>query len=330
MKNIGAAFNLLMRTLPIVGVRLGVMLLFWVAALIYLAITGGIALLIGQAVDWLGFIIFIIAVAGIAPLYNLAYRYVFYMIKAAHIAVMAELLKNNSLPEGTGQLAWGKQKVQERFGEMNVMFVVDEMVNAVVRAFTRTVYNIATWLPGDTAEQIVSIVNRVIMYATNYIDEAILARSFWVESENPWANARDGVVLYAMVWKRMLMPAIWLMVLSLATALGAFLILAAPVGLIVGVINAKLAGWAIIFALVLGWFIKAAVGDALAVAAILITYKEETEGLTPDPEMAQKLDNVSDKFRELTARARDAVGFGNKSAEQEPPQAPLPGESPTA
>jgi hypothetical protein len=38
--------------------------------------------------------------------------------------------------------------VQERFGEVSAMFVVDEIVAGAVRAFTNTVYRIASWLPG--------------------------------------------------------------------------------------------------------------------------------------------------------------------------------------
>src|SRR5262249_13074925 len=175
---LGTSFKLMLHTLPIIGVRLGANLIFWIGLLIYLAIAGWVAYLVGSAIQIVGIILFIVALIAIIPIYNLAYRYVFYMLKAAHIAVIAELLVNGSVPGGRGQLEWGRQKVQQRFGEINAMFLIDELVNGVVHAFTRTVFALTAWLPSDTIRTAVRMINRVIEYAMNYIDEAILARSF--------------------------------------------------------------------------------------------------------------------------------------------------------
>jgi len=304
---LGQAFGLLMRTLPILLIRLGVTVAFWVVALIYLAIVGYVAFLIAQAVEFLGFIIFIVALISVIPIYNLAYRYFFYMIKAAHIAVMSELLVHGKLKASGGQLQYGRERVMERFGEMNAMFVIDELVHGVVRSFTRTVYNVARWIPGDTVEALVRILNRVIEYSMSYIDEAVLARSFWVEEQNVWENARDGVVLYAMSWRPILMAAVSLTVLSFLPGLVAFLVFAAPIGFLVSLINPQLAGWTIIFLLLFAWLIKVAIGDAFAVAAIITNYYEETKAMQPDAEMAARLDQVSDAFGDLKKRAQDAM-----------------------
>lgn len=321
---LGVAFNLLMKTMPILLVRLGVMLAFWAVAAIYLIIVGFVSFLIANAIDWLGGLIFIIAIISVIPLYNLAYRYFFYMIKAAHIAVMAELLTNDKLklPPGRGQLEFGKNAVQEKFGEVNGMFVVDEIVQGVVRAFTRTVYSIARWLPGDTLDTLVKVINRVVTFASSYIDEAILARSFWQDDEtNVWENARDGVVLYAMSWKPIITSAVALMVLSYLTGLAAFIIFAAPIGAILYFINPAFAGWTIIFLLLLAWVIKVAVGDAFAVAAIIATYHSETANKVPDPQMSARLDQVSDQFGDLKRRAQEAMTQ---------PRNPLSPSSPTS
>jgi hypothetical protein len=305
---LGAAFRLMMKTTPILLIRLGATILFWVVAIIYFAIVGWVSWLVGQAVPLLGVILFILAFVGVGALYQLAYRYVFYMIKAAHVAVISEILAKGTLPPGVNQLEWGRQRVTERFGEMNVMFVVDEMVTGVIRVFTRTVYSIASWIPGDTMRTLVRILNRVIENGMSYIDEAILARSFYHERESVWANARDGLVLYAMVWKPILMNAIALMVISYVPFLVAFLLLSAPVGILLGIFSQQLAGWAIIFTLILAYLIKVAVGDAFAMTAIIASYHRETQALTPDPQMAARLDGLSDKFRELKERAETSLG----------------------
>src|SRR5258707_2286089 len=304
---LGTSFKLMLRTLPIIGIRLGANLLFWIALLVYLAIAGWVAYLVGSAIQIVGVILFIVALVAIIPIYNLVYRYVFYLLKAAHIAIIAELLANGKVPEGQGQLAWGKQKVQDRFAEVSAMFIVDELVMGVVHTFTRTVFSLTSWLPGDTLRTLVSIINRVIEYAMNYIDETVLARSFWHEQESVWTNARDGVVLYAMVWKPILMNAIALMIISFVPFIVTFIVLAAPIGLLVARISPQLAGWSIIATLVLAYLIKVVIGDAFAMTAIIATYQRETLNLTPDPNMVAKLDSISDKFRNLKQRAAGSI-----------------------
>lgn len=332
---LGESFRLMLRTMPILLVRLGAMLGFWVAAIIYLAITGYVSFLIGRVVDWLGVILFIVALLSMIPLYQLAYRYVFYMIKAAHIAVISELLVRDSIPAGTSQLDWGRQRVTDRFGEMNIMFVVDELVNGVIKSFTRTVYRVTSFLPGtDSLQTLVRIVNRIVFYALTYVDEAVLARSFYRESDSPWTNARDGVVLYAQTWRPLLMNAIALMVISYLPFLAALLIFSAPIGFLLSLISDQVAGYGLIAILLFAWVIKVAVGDAFAMTAMIASYQRETADMKVNPEMAAQLDNLSTQFSELTQRARDEIaGVGRRSeapADDDPAAAPPPVAPPPA
>ncbi|MBM3187578.1 MAG: hypothetical protein FJZ90_02525 [Chloroflexi bacterium] len=317
---IGEAFGLVMRTMPVLLVRLGVSLLFWVVSLVYLGIAGGIAWLVGQAVPFLGVILFIAALVGVGPLYKLAQRYVFYIIKAAHVAVISELLVSGQLPAGVSQLQWGKERVQERFGEASVMFVIDEMVSGIIRAFTNTVYRVASWLPGDALRGLGQVIGRVIRYALDYVDEAILARAFWLRGESVWATARDGVVLYGMVWKPLLLNAVALMFLSYVPFLIVLILFAAPVGFLLSLISTQVGGWSIIATLVLAFLVKVAVGDSFAMTAMIAAYQRETAGLEPDPAMSARLEGVSSKFGELKQRAEQEVsklGRSRASAESE-------------
>jgi hypothetical protein len=296
-------------------------LAFWVVLLLYLALIGGVAWLVGQAIPLVGVIIFLVALIGMIPIYRLAYRYVFYLIKAAHIAVISELLVQGRLPSGSGQLSWGTQQVKDRFGETTVLFVADELVTAVVRSFTNTVYRVASWLPGDSIRKLANVVNRILRYALTYIDEAILARIFWLDQGSIWANAQDGVVLYAMLWKPLLMNAMALMVLSYIPFIAAFIIFAAPVGFLVALISPQAAGWSIIALLLLSWLIKVALGDSLAMTAMIAAYQRETAALEPDPAISAQLEQVSDKFGELKQRAQAEMGRlgGQPPAAEAPP-----------
>jgi hypothetical protein len=314
------AMRLVMATLPIALVRLGTLLLFWLAAMLYLAIVGGIAWLVGQAIPLVGVILFLVGIGGTGFLYQYAQRYVLYLIKAAQIAVMAELMVRQELPPGVNQLAWGKQRVQERFGESSAMFVVDQLVAGVVGTFTGAVYRISAFLPGNFFRNIANVVNRVIRFAVTYIDEAILARSFWTDSEDVWANARDGVVLYGMVWKPLLMNAIALMLLSYIPFVAVLIIISLPVGLLLSIASPAVTGWLIIVTLILAWLVKVAIGDTFAMAAMISAYQRETDGLIPDPAMTARLEQISDKFRSLQERARES--FAAPDSVTEPLGAP--------
>jgi hypothetical protein len=298
---------LVIRTAPIALLRLGAYMLFWVAALIYLGATGGIAWLVGQAIPAVGVILFIVALGALAPIYKLAQRYVLYIIKAAQIAVISELLASGDLPTGMNQFEYGKERVQERFGEASAMFLVDELVGAVVKAFTNSVQRLASWLPGDTFRSLARVVGRIIHFALNYVDEAILARTFWLDRGSVWANARDGIVLYGMVWKPLLLNAVALMLLSYVPFVLALILFAAPVGALFSFVAPSVAGWSIIATLILAWLIKVALGDTFAMTAMIATYQQEIQGLEPDPAVSARIEQVSEKFGELKQRAEEEV-----------------------
>ena len=314
---LGQAFRLVLRTLPIAGVRLGVTLLLWLGFVLYLGAAGALVFFIGRAISWLGILLGIVALGGLIWLAVLAQRYVLYLVKAVQIAVMAELLSADTLAEGQGQLRWGRERVAERFGEVSGMFVVDQIVTAVVRGFSQLVYGLVSWLPGTTVRGLARLVGRVVHYAVTYVDEAILARTFWLDDGTVWQNARDGVVLYAMVWKPLLVNALALMLLSLVPGVIVVVLLAAPIGWLANAIWSGAGGWSILAALALGWAVKVGIGDSFAMAAIIAAYQRSIAGLEPDPAMLARLGQVP-RFDELAQRAEDEAATQRLDARQAP------------
>jgi len=298
------AFRLVGRTLPIAGVRLAVTVLLWLAFVVYIGAVGALVFFVVGAIPWLGIVLGVIGAAGLIWLAVLAQRYVLYLIKAAQNAVMSELLTADELPEGAGQLRWGRNRVAERFGEVSGMFLVDQIVTAVVRGFSRLVYGLVSWLPGTTLRGLARLAGRVVHYAVTYVDEAILARTFWLDDRTVWQNARDGVVLYAMVWKPLLVNALALMLLSLVPGVLAVVLLAAPIGWLANAIWSGAGGWSILAALALGWAVKVGIGDSFAMAAMIAAYQRSIAGLQPDPAMLGRLGQVP-RFDDLTQRAED-------------------------
>jgi hypothetical protein len=322
---LGRAFGIIMKTTPLLLVRLGAYIIFWAATMIYLALVGGVAWLLGSLWGPLGFIAFIAGLVGIGPLYQLAYQYVFYILKAAYIAVAAQFIVHGKLPDGAGgQLEWGRQAVTQRFGQASAMFVVDELVNGVIRSFTRSVWRFSNMLPGETMENLARVANRVVEFSMRYIDEAIMARSFWREEENIWESAEEGVVLYAQAWKPILTNAIVLMLLSYVPFLFAVILFGAPIGLLVSVFAGRQAGAITVIAtLIFAYLIKVAAGDAFAMVAIIDAYHRETADMKPNPEMTARLSSISDQFNKLKQRAADAMG-GSGSGTGTPPAPDAP------
>lgn len=305
---IGTAFRLVTQTMPILAVRLAAYLVFWVVALAYFGVVVGLAWLLGQIAGFLSWIVLILGLVGFGPLYNLAYRYFFYLLKAAHLSVMAELLVSGGLPKNANQLAWGKEQVARRFGEVSVMFVVDQLVHGVVRAFTGTVAGLLRFIPGDVGRGLAQIVERTVRYATNYMDEAIMARAFWRQEQSIWESAEEGLVLYAQAWKPLLKNAVALMLLSFVPFGLLLLIVVIPVALIIGLTGAaNLAAWIALSLLALAFLVKVAVGDTLAMAAMVAAYYHETDQMTADPEMVARLGALSDKFRQIKEKAVAAM-----------------------
>ncbi len=295
--------RILVRTMPILLVRLGVFGLFGLAMVVYFAVFGALAWLLAMLHPLVALLALLLALGGAVPLTQLAKQYLLYMIQAAHIAVIAELLAGRELPPGSNQLQWGKDQVVARFGDINIMFVADNLVRAIVRRFSAMVTRAIGFLPGGAGRNLSHVVRRVIQFATDYIDEAILARAFWEREQNMWKATKEGVILYAMVWKPLLINAVVLMLLSYLPAVVLVALVVVPAGLLIALVSQPLAGGAVLVMLILAWVVKLAVGDAFAMISMIAAYRDATQGLEPDPAFEYQLEQASDKFRELKERA---------------------------
>lgn len=297
--HLGLAFRLLIRTSSILLVRIGAYFLFWLVLLALLAAIFGVSYVFSRLNETLGFFVGMIGFILIIPAYLWANRYVFFLIKGAHLAVVAHLLQHGKLPAGQNQLQWGKQQVLNRFGEVSVMFVVDRMVRRVVGHFSRQVMRVARWIPGKFGRRISNMVSRLLYYGTNYIDEAILARTFWLDKGSVWQGAREGLILYAMAWRTLLPNALALMLLSYAPVVAIIVILALPVVIILSFVSGAAAILVIVAALLLAWLTKQAVGDSFAMIAMVAAYHRATVDLDLDAEIEKQLERVSPNFREI-------------------------------
>lgn len=305
-------WKLFAQTLPFIWARLLINILFAVGSLILLAITVGIAYLLVKAFGGGGGITFLLIlgfIGSVYGLYKLLGRYVLYLLKAAHIAVLLELMEQGSIPQGKGMLNYGKEQVKTMFGTTSVFFAVDQLVAASVKQIHRWLMrlgNLLQAIPGANA--IIRLISLILGIALNYIDEAVLSRVMKQKKQSPdtsvWKSAADSVVLYAQAWKSMLLTAAATAVFSILLFVICFAIVLVPLQSLVYWLTGSSAfsAIAVIGALFVCYAVKNALFDPVATIAMIRSYHKATATLTPSMDLKEQLSSVSRKFRELVSR----------------------------
>ncbi|WP_395787255.1 hypothetical protein [Aquimonas sp.] len=304
--SLGQIIGLLLRTLPFLLLRLAVYLGITLAYVVATAGGAGLGWMFGKVASdgaagatWGAFIGF----GVISGVLYWAREYLLYLVKAGHIAVLAELLQGKQIPGGRGQLEHASAVVKERFVESSVLFGVDQLIKGILRVFNRTMLMIANFLPIPGLDGLMKFANTVINTSLTYVDEVILAHAIRTGSTNAWASARDAVVLYAQNYKVMLKNAVWLTVIIWGLSLVIFIVVLGPIAALASFFPGIAGFWTFALAIVAAVSIKAAIVDPLAMAALMQVFFKVTEGQVPDPTWSNKLESMSDKFKELKDKA---------------------------
>jgi hypothetical protein len=144
------------------------------------------------------------------------------------------------------------------------------------------------------------------------VDEVILAHTIRTRSENPFASAKEALVLYGQNAKPMIKNAAWLTLFSWVLSIVVFLVMLAPAAALVYMIPGAWSAGGLVFALIFAWAVKVALIEPFAIACLLQSFFKAIEGQTPNPEWEAKLDNASKKFRKLGERAGSWAGGGGR------------------
>ncbi len=232
-------------------------------------------------------------------------EYLLYLVKAGHIAVLVELMDGKDIPQGRSQIEHGRKVVRERFVESSVLFGLDQLIKGILRAFNRTFFTIASFLPLPGVKGLVKFANTVLTLSLTYLDEVILAYNIRTRSENPWQSSRTALILYAQNYKTFLRNAVWLALMIWGLVFLVFLAVLGPLVLLVGLIPALAGPLTLVLALIFAWGVKEALIEPVAMTALMQVFFKATEGQEPNPEWEEKLDRVSGKFNELKRKASD-------------------------
>ncbi|APW98947.1 hypothetical protein CHINAEXTREME_14700 [Halobiforma lacisalsi AJ5] len=313
----GRATNVFMKTLPFVllriavGLGLGLFTVLYFGAVVWI----GTSLLdAGTISGWIAGIGLLIAVGLFVGAWRLVSKYLLYLVKAGHIAVVVHVIETGDAPDD--QLTYGTEQVKDRFAEASVLFAVDKLVKAVLEEFNRSVVSVADRLGAvPSLEKLVRLVGKAIAVAVSYVDEAILAYGFTEDAaDDPWQSAKEGVLLYGENWKPILGSTMLIVIGLYAAAAVLFLALTPIASVLAGLSPAfEVAGWVVVAGLTLT--VYAGVLKPWVKTVVITTFLlESADGdRRPDDAMADRIARRSEAFQELASRAG-----GERATEEQP------------
>ncbi|WP_438314667.1 hypothetical protein [Sporosarcina sp. FA9] len=313
--------QLVRKTMPFLLSRILIYGIFGLAALLFLGIMIGIGFLMLKMFGEGSAAFIIVMLFAFGVIYGglrFLERYVLYMVKVGHISVVVELLRSGQIPDGKGQIAYGKDQVKKNFGSANVAFVIDNAVHGAVKQIQRWMLRVGeffNFVPG--AKNIIGILNSIMSVSLNYIDEAVVSyiilRRNEERDETVWKSASDGVVLYAQSWKGIIKTAAGAVLLIYAFSIITFLVFALPlmgIGKLMTLNSPELGFFtgaiAVIAAYVLTVVLKRAIVDPIVTIAMIRSYQMSIKNLEPEIDLQQKLLGVSGKFKNLFNKGNEA------------------------
>jgi hypothetical protein len=310
------AFGLLTKTTPFLLLNLAIYGGFFITSVLWLVIFGSIAYFFSTRVELLAFLFFIIAVAGPYSVLIFGKRYILYLVKGAHIAVLTKLFVDGELPDNKQQVAYGREVVKDYFRDVSILFALDRMIDRIVRRFTRHFVRIVDFLPlGGGASKIARWAAMIVNRSLSYVDEAILSYAISKNEKNIWNSARHGIILYAQSYKPVLMTAVKVWVLGRVFFIGMLILLGIPGILLMLVFEAV---WfqliTFVAVLLLSSLLVRAVFDPFATAYTLVTYHQSIEGVEVNKEWDDRLRSISKSFRDLVGKAKQYGGADSTEA----------------
>lgn len=279
------------KTMKFVWMKLalgGATLLF---SIISLAICTGLSALINNAIPFYAWALIACTV------YVWVNRYVGYMIKAGHVAIVSTAVTTGSVPANQFEVA--KEMVTERFATSNVYFVVDRLVSGAVSQLQKTLDTfdkILGNIPGVSL--LVSFAKTFIGIALGYVDECCLGYTFVKKEQSAFKSAADGVVIYFQNWKTLLKDAAVTTVVVMVLTFFAWLL---PFMLFAGLCTAVglSSTFAALLSIIVAVSVKSAFIDSYMMVKMMVSYMNVAPTTEITFDLYEKLCKLSGKFKEL-------------------------------
>ncbi len=294
------AKDIFAKTTKFVWLKLALGAAITVASVILLALFMLLGKLIGGSAPVIMGLIWIAFTFGI---YRFAMSYVGYLIKAGHVAVIAEMCTTGNVPDD--MFNYGKEKVKAKFATSNVYFAVDKLISGAVSQLQKAAGKIGDLLsviPGMSF--ITSLAQTFIGIALGYIDECCLGWCFVHDDEGSFKSSCDGVVIYFQNIKHLLKSSLTVTLVVIGLTFLAWLV---PFLLLIGLFRLLNWGifWAIILALIIAITLKSAFIDSWMMIKMMTSYMEVAPSTEISFDLYEKLCKLSRKFKQLFEKGRE-------------------------
>lgn len=297
--------GLLLRSLPYAVMRFAVLLAFSIACVIWMVIAIGGSVWAGSHIAGaVGLTWFVSCLAGAAWFWTAILRYTLHLIECGHVAVLTELITHGQVGNGSESMfAYGKRAVTERFGQVNALFAMNQLVRGIVNAVHSTIEGVGHILPIPGIDSLAKAVTAILRAATRYMDKVIFSYNLATNSSNPWRGARDGVVYYGQNATAILKQAVWIVVLDYALGATLWLVLLVPAAAFVAVLPASVREVGGVVTIVIAVLLALAARGAFLKPVFLIMIMTRFHALieheTINAEWVSRLEHLSSRFREL-------------------------------
>lgn len=294
------AMQIFKKTMKFVWIRLGTNIAISIGAILWTVMWLAIAAACNNTIVS---ILAFVAVCSLFKIVGLVKMYAGYMVKSAHIAVVANAFQTGNIPDN--MVEFGKERVKQKFAQANAYILLDKLVAGSIRQINRTVNKAFEWLTRiiPQAEILGNVIQKFTEMSLTYVDECCLCYTFMNDNQSAFKSAADGVVIYFQNWKGLLKHS--------AKSTGIVLVIELIcIGLIYGVVmtlagTTTSMGW--ILAIVVAFCIVFSLRDAFLNSYMMIYtmenfMKEVNKGVISH-DLYGKLCDMSAKFRDLVGRA---------------------------
>ena len=203
------------------------------------------------------------------------------------------------------QVAYGKDRVVERFATSSIYFAVDKLVSAAIKQIQNKIGKVGDkldFIPG--MEAVTGAAQFFVSIALGYVDECCLGWTFYQKEQGAFKSAADGVVIYAQNWKPLLKGAAKTMLKVILLTVLVALIIFIPVGLLF-----KLLKWsglvAFVLACLIAWVVKFAVMDSYIMIQMMAVYMGVAPTTTITFDLYGSLCKISKSFQELFQKGQE-------------------------
>jgi len=301
------ATNVYRQTMPYVLLQFGIGVAFALIGVIYVSLITwlGLRFLAGDGGTGVLIvaIVMLVGLATFAYIWRLIQKYVLYMIKTGHVAVIAHIVEEGEAPEN--QIKYGINEVKEYFVEASALFGVSLLIDAVLKQFNRAVARVKELIPLPIPSQLqtlITVLQKSVRLAVSYLDNAIIAYMFVDRDANRWKSARDGLVLYGKTWK-MVLGSTLLIVVSMYVLSFVLLTLLAPVAVTLDFLPASIEflSWLLIAGMVA--VVHTGIVKPWVKTVVITTFLIEQREHEPDLETREWIAERSDRFKEVIEKA---------------------------